>query len=155
MLDLAALDIVRTRERGVPRYNEFRRLFHLEPVKTFEELTDNPEWAAEIKRVYGGDIEAVDLMVGLYAEPVPKGFGFSDTAFRVFILMASRRLEARPVLHRRLSPRGLHADRDRLGRVERHALSPAPALPAARAVARRRRQSVRTLEDGRLVMVGS
>ena len=33
-------------------------------------------------------------MVGLYAEPVPKGFGFSDTAFRVFILMASRRLEA-------------------------------------------------------------
>ena len=33
-------------------------------------------------------------MVGLYAEPQPKGFGFSDTAFRVFILMASRRLES-------------------------------------------------------------
>ena len=33
-------------------------------------------------------------MVGLYAEPKPEGFGFSDTAFRVFILMASRRLEA-------------------------------------------------------------
>ena len=33
-------------------------------------------------------------MVGLYAEPKPKGFGFSDTAFRVFVLMASRRLEA-------------------------------------------------------------
>src|SRR5439155_13661484 len=31
---------------------------------------------------------------GMYAEPKPKGFGFSDTAFRVFILMASRRLEA-------------------------------------------------------------
>ena len=30
--------VLRTRERGVPRYNEFRRLFHLEPVKTFEEL---------------------------------------------------------------------------------------------------------------------
>ena len=30
----------------------------------------------------------------LYAEPKPEGFGFSDTAFRVFILMASRRLEA-------------------------------------------------------------
>ena len=43
VLDLAAWDIVRTRERGVPRYNEFRRLFHLEPVKTFEELTDNAE----------------------------------------------------------------------------------------------------------------
>ena len=33
-------------------------------------------------------------MIGLYAEPKPKGFGFSDTAFRVFILMASRRLKS-------------------------------------------------------------
>ena len=38
-IDLAAIDILRTRERGVPRYNEFRRLFHLKPVETFEELT--------------------------------------------------------------------------------------------------------------------
>ena len=94
LIDLAATDIVRTRERGVPRYNEFRRLFHLKPAETFEELTDNPQWAEEIRRVYDGDIERVDLMVGLFAEPFPKGFGFSDTAFRVFILMASRRLEA-------------------------------------------------------------
>ena len=49
--------------------------------------------AGELQRVYG-DVERVDLMVGLYAEPKPEGFGFSDTAFRVFILMASRRLEA-------------------------------------------------------------
>jgi len=34
----------------------------------------------------------VDLMAGMYAETPPPGFGFSDTAFRVFILMASRRL---------------------------------------------------------------
>jgi hypothetical protein len=32
--------------------------------------------------------------VGMYAEPLPPGFGFSDTAFRVFILMASRRLKS-------------------------------------------------------------
>ena len=42
LLDLAATDIVRTRERGVPRYNEFRRLFHLKPVESFEELTEQP-----------------------------------------------------------------------------------------------------------------
>jgi hypothetical protein len=36
----------------------------------------------------------VDTMVGLYAEPPPQGFGFSDTAFRIFILMASRRLQS-------------------------------------------------------------
>ncbi len=93
VVDLAAIDILRVRERGVPRYNEFRRLFHLKPAATFEELTDNPEWARQLRRVYG-DVERVDLMVGLYAEPLPKGFGFSDTAFRVFILMASRRLKS-------------------------------------------------------------
>jgi hypothetical protein len=94
VLDLATIDIVRTRERGVPRYNEFRRLFHLGTPATFEEMTGgDANLAEELQRVYG-DVERVDLMVGLYAEPKPEGFGFSDTAFRVFILMASRRLEA-------------------------------------------------------------
>jgi hypothetical protein len=93
VVDLAATDVLRVRERGVPRYNEFRRLFHLKPAATFEELTNNPTWAAELREVYG-DVEKVDLMVGLYAEPLPQGFGFSDTAFRVFILMASRRLKS-------------------------------------------------------------
>jgi len=93
-LDLAAVDILRDRERGVPRYNRFRRLIHLEPVKSFEDLTDNAVWREEIRRVYNNDIEAVDLMTGLYAEPLPDGFGFSETAFRIFILMASRRLKS-------------------------------------------------------------
>ena len=33
-------------------------------------------------------------MVGLYTEKPPDGFAISDTAFRVFILMASRRLKS-------------------------------------------------------------
>src|SRR5207253_11470704 len=41
-----------------------------------------------------GDIDRVDPMVGFLAEEVPEGFGFSDTAFRIFILMASRRLKS-------------------------------------------------------------
>jgi len=93
-MDLAATDILRIREFGLPRYNEFRELLHRPPVRTFEELTDNPAWAEELRRVYKDDIDLVDLMVGLYAEPRPKGFGFSDTAFRIFILMASRRLNS-------------------------------------------------------------
>jgi len=94
VIDLAATDILRIRERGGPRYNAFRELMHLPRVSTFEELTDNPEWAEEIRRVYDNDIDSVDLMVGLYAEPLPEGFGFSDTAFRIVILMASRRLKS-------------------------------------------------------------
>jgi hypothetical protein len=94
LLDLATIDIIRTRERGVPRYNEFRRLFHLEAPRNFLELTGgDAKLAHELERVYG-DVERVDLMIGMYAEPKPEGFGFSDTAFRVFVLMASRRLEA-------------------------------------------------------------
>jgi hypothetical protein len=92
--DLAATDILRCRELGVPRYNEFRRLMHLKPCSTFEELVDDPAWAEEISDVYNGQIEEVDLPVGLYAERRPKGFAFSDTAFRIFVLMASRRLNS-------------------------------------------------------------
>lgn len=92
--DLAAVDILRDRERGVPRYNRFRRLLHKPPVTSFEELSDSPEVVAAIKRVYDNDLEKVDLLVGLMAEPLPAGFGFSETAFRVFILMASRRLKS-------------------------------------------------------------
>lgn len=93
-LDLGALDIMRDRERGVPRYNQFRRRLHLKPAETFAELTDNPVWAAELEEMYDGDVEKVDLQIGMHAETPPKGFGFSDTAFRVFILMASRRLKS-------------------------------------------------------------
>jgi hypothetical protein len=92
--DLATVDILRDRERGVPRYNRFRRLIHKEPLRAFEELSDNPVWVDEIRRVYDNDLEKVDLLIGLMAEPLPEGFGFSETAFRLFILMASRRLKS-------------------------------------------------------------
>jgi len=94
LIDLAAHDIMRCRELGVPRYTKFRDALHLRPVRTFEELTENPVWREEIRRVYDGDIDRVDLIVGLFAETPPKGFGFSDTAFRIFVLMASRRLNS-------------------------------------------------------------
>ena len=94
VIDLAAHDILRSRELGVPRYNDFRRLLHLNAPATFEELTPNRQWAEELRRVYGGDIEKVDTTIGMFAEQPPPGFGFSDTAFRIFILMASRRLNS-------------------------------------------------------------
>jgi hypothetical protein len=92
--DLAATDVFRSRELGVPRYNEFRRLLHLKPIASFEELTENPEWVEELRRVYHDDVELLDQMIGMYAENPPRGFAFSDTAFRIFILMASRRLNS-------------------------------------------------------------
>ena len=93
LLDLGAIDVLRDRERGIPRYNQFRRLVHCRPAKTFADITSNPQWAAELEEVYG-DVERVDLLVGTLAEDRPAGFGFSDTAFRIFVLMASRRLNS-------------------------------------------------------------
>jgi len=84
-------------------FTEFRPLLGLKPPGSFEELTDNPEWRRELKELYG-HVDRVDTMVGLYAERKPTGFGFSDTAFRIFILMASRRLKSDRFFTRDFTP---------------------------------------------------
>jgi hypothetical protein len=93
--DMGAVDILRARERGVPRYNEFRRQLGLKPIRTFENLTTDATQLAALKRVYNGDVELIDMHIGSRAESVrPTGFGFGETLFQVFILNASRRLQA-------------------------------------------------------------
>ena len=93
VLDLAAVDIIRDRERGVPRYNEFRRQLRMPvPNDWYEMSGGRPEVAKALKEIYEDKLEDVDNMVGMFCEKLPEGFGFSDTAFRIFILMASRRL---------------------------------------------------------------
>jgi hypothetical protein len=135
VIDLASIDILRSRERGVPRYNTFRELLHLPRVTSFEELTDNPEWAAQLRRVYNDDINLVDVTIGLYAETPPPGFGFSDTAFRIFILMASRRLRSDRFFTTDFTPRvytqaGMDwiADNDMVTVLLRHYPALRPAL---------------------------
>jgi hypothetical protein len=94
LMDLASTDILRSRELGVPRYTEFLRLLHKPVPESFDEITSNKQWAAELREVYDDDLDSVDLLSGMYAEDRPEGFAFSDTAFRIFILMASRRLNS-------------------------------------------------------------
>jgi hypothetical protein len=38
-IDMGAIDVLRDRERGVPRYNEFRRQFNLMPLDSIDELS--------------------------------------------------------------------------------------------------------------------
>ncbi|HMQ90431.1 MAG TPA: peroxidase family protein, partial [Flavilitoribacter sp.] len=98
MFDLGAVDLLRARERGVPRYNEFRRQLGLTPIARFEDLTDDAGQVAQLKEVYGSrpeDVEKLDLMIGTLAEGHrPNGFGFGETMFQIFILNATRRLQA-------------------------------------------------------------
>jgi hypothetical protein len=94
IIDLAVVDIVRTRRRGVPRYNDFRAGLDKKRFTRFEDMTADPESVRLLKEVYRGDLDLVDTVVGLLAETPPRGFGFSDTAFRIFVLMATRRLQS-------------------------------------------------------------
>ncbi|KAL0708844.1 hypothetical protein Bca4012_075270 [Brassica carinata] len=93
-IDLAALEIYRDRERNVARYNEFRRSMFMIPIKKWEDLTDDKEAIEALEDVYGGNVEELDLLVGLMAEKKIKGFAISETAFNIFVIMATRRLEA-------------------------------------------------------------
>ncbi|XVF16477.1 hypothetical protein REPUB_Repub10bG0034300 [Reevesia pubescens] len=93
-VDLAALEIYRDRERKVARYNQFRRALLLIPISRWEDLTDDKEAIQTLMEVYGNDVEELDLLVGLMAEKKIKGFAISETAFIIFVLMATRRLEA-------------------------------------------------------------
>ena len=93
LIDLSVVDLVRTRRRGVPRYNDFRAGLHMPRIKHWEDLCDDQESVRRMKELYRS-VDEVDTMVGLFAETPPPGFGFSDTAFRIFLLMASRRLQS-------------------------------------------------------------
>ena len=98
LFDMGAVDILRARERGVPRYNEFRRQLGLNPIREFDDLTDDAQQVRKLKEAYGdqpGDVENLDLLVGTLAEGHrPTGFGFGETLFQIFILNATRRLQA-------------------------------------------------------------
>ncbi|KAJ0053620.1 hypothetical protein Pint_02653 [Pistacia integerrima] len=93
-VDMPALEVYRDRERKVARYNQFRRALLLIPISKWEDLTDDKEAIKVLKEVYGDDIEQLDLLVGLMAEKKIKGFAISETAFIIFLVMATRRLEA-------------------------------------------------------------
>jgi hypothetical protein len=98
LFDMGVVDILRARERGVPRYNEFRRQLGLNPIRSFDDLTDSAAEVAKLKEVYGdgpGAVERLDLLIGTLSEGFrPTGFGFGETMFQIFILNATRRLQA-------------------------------------------------------------
>jgi tetratricopeptide (TPR) repeat protein len=100
LFDMGTVDILRARERGVPRYNEFRRQLGMNAIRSFEDLTDDPKQVQQLKEVYGasaGDVEKLDLLIGTLSEGEkqrPTDFGFGETMFQIFILNATRRLQA-------------------------------------------------------------
>lgn len=60
------------------------------PISKWEDLTDDGDVVEALREVYGNDVEKLDLQVGLHAERKIKGFAISETAFFIFVLIASR-----------------------------------------------------------------
>ncbi|MDG2448165.1 MAG: peroxidase family protein, partial [Saprospiraceae bacterium] len=65
--DLAAININRGRERGLPDFNSIRKEIGLPELKSFEEFTENAEDAEGLKSLYG-DLDIIDPWIGMLAE---------------------------------------------------------------------------------------
>jgi hypothetical protein len=72
----------------------------LNPIATFDDLTDDKDQLQKLREVYGtgpDKVESLDLMIGTLSESTgnrPTHFGFGETMFQIFILNATRRLQA-------------------------------------------------------------
>lgn len=65
--DLAAINIMRGRERGLGDFNSIRQDLGFEPFDEFTEICANPDLTVDLESVYGS-VDAVDAWVGLLAE---------------------------------------------------------------------------------------
>ncbi len=68
-LDLAAVNIQRGRDHGLPTYNDMRRGLGLTPRSDFSEITSDSAVAASLESAYDS-IEDIDLWLGAIAEDV-------------------------------------------------------------------------------------
>ena len=67
MLDLAALNIERARDRGIADYNSVRAAYGLAPITSFDQLSSDPLVNAAFKAVYG-DVNNIDAWIAALAE---------------------------------------------------------------------------------------
>ena len=83
--DLAAINIQRGRERGLPSINELRRALNLLPYKSISVV--NPENITLTRKLESlfNDIESVDLWVALLSEKKLDGTIFGETMFHFLV----------------------------------------------------------------------
>ncbi|MDP6360388.1 MAG: peroxidase family protein, partial [Planctomycetota bacterium] len=79
-LDLAALNIQRGRDHGLPDYNTMRIAFGLEPARTFMDITSDPVIAGRLRSLYGS-VHNVDSWVGALAEDHVEGASTGELLF--------------------------------------------------------------------------
>ena len=82
--DLAALNIQRGRDHGIPDFNSARKGLGLQPIRFMGDLTENEYLADSLNSVYG-DLAQVDLWVGALCEDDRPGSMVGDTYQRILV----------------------------------------------------------------------
>ena len=67
-LDLAALNIQRGRDHGIPHYNVLRESYGLLRLTSFSQITSDPALRQKLETVYQNDINNIDAWIGGLAE---------------------------------------------------------------------------------------
>lgn len=90
--DLAAIDIQRGRDHGIPDYNELRGAYGLPTLTNFNQITTNAAAAQRLASVYLDNINNIDAFVGGLAEDHLPGssLGAMNTAIIVDQFVRSR-----------------------------------------------------------------
>lgn len=81
-LDLAAININRGRERGLPDFNTVRESFGLEPYLFFQQISSDAAVFTRLLNLYV-DINEIDPWVGMLAESRMPGALFGETIMKI------------------------------------------------------------------------
>lgn len=81
-LDLVSINIQRGRERGLPDFNTVRKQLGLEPYTDLNQISTNQEEVDALAQVYG-DIDNIDVWVGLLMEDPMEGAIFGETLMKI------------------------------------------------------------------------
>lgn len=72
-LDLAALNIQRGRDHGVPLYNDLRTFYGLPKLQRIQQITKNVQLQIKLEKAYNDDIDKIDAWVGGICEDHTSG----------------------------------------------------------------------------------
>jgi len=82
-MDLAALNIQRGRDRGLPDFNTLRENFGLPKLTSFAQISNDPQTVQQLYVAYEGNINNIDAWVGLLAEKKNNGSLFGYTLNKI------------------------------------------------------------------------
>ncbi|MEO0483125.1 MAG: peroxidase family protein, partial [Planctomycetota bacterium] len=83
-LDLLSLNLQRGRDHGLPDYNSMRVALGMDPIADFDDITSDAALAAELEALYG-DVDDIDLWIGLMAEDKLAGSAVGESAARILV----------------------------------------------------------------------